>query len=108
MDGYQGWFFLHPSAVPPRWRERAVEVLFVPLLPDEVEQVFEGARAVPQILPEDEHLAELIARGISVREIAAELDLAPRTVERRVARLREKVGVASTAELRAFLSRRGF
>ncbi|MCA1708080.1 MAG: helix-turn-helix transcriptional regulator [Actinobacteria bacterium] len=108
MDGYQGWFFFHPSAVPERWRERAVEVLLVPLLPEEVEQVFDGVRAVPQISSEDERLAELVAQGISVPEIAAELDLAPRTVERRLARLREKLGVTTTAELGAFLSRRGF
>ncbi len=105
---YGGWLFLDRHAVPERWRERAVEVLLVPRLPAEAEQVLEGNRGSPEIAPEDERLASLVARGIPVPEIATELGLTPRSVERRLARLRDQLGVGSTAELVAFLSQRGF
>ena len=108
MDDYHAWFFVDPSAVPERWRDRAIAVALVPLLPNEVDQILGGDRAVPQISSEDEQLAALVARGMSVPEIAAELGFVPRTVERRLARLREELGVASTGELATYLSRRGF
>ncbi len=108
MGDRRGWVFLEPEAVPERWRSRAVEVLLVPLLPEEMDDILAQGRAVPELDPKDERLAELVASGASLPSIADELGLAPRTVERRVARLRTRFGVGSTAELAALFSARGF
>lgn len=49
--------------------------------------------------PEQLRLQELLSRGWSVVQIAAELDLSRRTAERRLVRLRELHGVDTNAEL---------
>jgi DNA-binding CsgD family transcriptional regulator len=58
--------------------------------------------------PADENLARLTARGLTVSAMAGRLNLSARSVNRRLARLRERLGVASTAELAVELARRGF
>jgi DNA-binding NarL/FixJ family response regulator len=103
-----GWLFLPPEAVPPRWRDRAVDVRLVPLLPDEADRLLTDEPLLTDVDPEDERLLMLVARGLSAPSIARELGSAVRTVERRLSRLRERFGVETTAELVALLAREGF
>lgn len=94
--------------MPAVWQERAIDVSLVPLLPAEAEQLLTDRRAEPTLVGEgDLSLARLAARGLSGTQIARDLDIAPRTVYRRLARLRNVFGVESTAELAAELARRG-
>lgn len=99
-------FLFAPDAVPEHWRSRAVPMALVPLLPSEARSILEGPQAT--IAPEDEDLLRLAARGLTGADIARELGISLRSVERRLARLRRDLGVDSTAELAAFLSKRGF
>ncbi len=105
---YAGWFFLRPDAVPPEFKERAETVLMLPLLPDEARAVLGGTGGPSLLESQDEGLARLVARGMPTNRIATELRLHPRTVQRRVARLRERFGSRSTAELATQLARSGF
>lgn len=57
--------------------------------------------------PLEEELVAFVAEGLSTKAIASHLGLTPRTVERRLARLRDRLGLSSTAELTALLARMG-
>lgn len=103
-----GWIFLEPGAVPERWAERAIPVMLVPLTPEESGQMLNAEPVDAGTLAPDADLMRLVARGLSAEVIARRLGLAARSVYRRLARLRETFGVASTAELAAELARRGF
>jgi DNA-binding CsgD family transcriptional regulator len=108
VDERAGWVLLPEAAVPERWRSRAIAMWLVPLLPDEAEQILEEGRAEPGMTPAEEAVACLVARGMTVDAIARQLRISPRSVNRRLASLRERIGVASTAELAAALASRGF
>ena len=103
-----GWLFLRSEVVPDRWRDRAQPALLVPLLRGETENLLSEGQVEPEILLRDEPLARLAARGRTAAAIARELGLSRRTVERRLAALRLRLGVDSTAELALVLSQRGF
>lgn len=103
-----GWVFLEPGSVPERWAERAIPVMLVPLTPEESAQMLNAQPVDAGALSPDTDLMRLVARGLSAEVIARRLGLAARSVYRRLARLRETFGVASTAELAAELTRRGF
>ncbi|MDQ3952041.1 MAG: hypothetical protein M3279_03590 [Actinomycetota bacterium] len=103
-----GWILVAPSELPDRWRDRAMPMFLVPLLPGEARDVLSGEPAASELHGEDLALAKLIARGIPVEDCARELHLTSRTVYRRLARLRRLVGVGTTNELVAELARRGF
>lgn len=105
-DAHEGWFFVDPSRVPDRWRERAVPVCLVPLLPEEAASILEGS--LPELSEDEEQLARLVAAGASVTEMAGHLYVSNRSVQRRLARLRRRLGVETTAQLAALLARRGF
>jgi len=109
-DGAVGgaWLFMAPDLVPQSWQHRAVPAVLVPLLPEEAERVLAEGRALSRLDPEDLALAHLVADGVPVRQIADRLHLAPRSVYRRLATLREEVGVHNMTELVAELARRGF
>jgi DNA-binding CsgD family transcriptional regulator len=107
-DPPAGWLFLSPDAVPARWRDRSVPVAMVPLLPGEARALLGGAPSVPELEPEDEPLARLLAAGKSLRTIAVELGIPLRRVERRIGRLRVQFGAKSKNELASLLARRGF
>ena len=49
--------------------------------------------------------AEMAGAGVPSKEIAARLNLSPRTVENRLQRIYEKLGISSRAELAEFLQR---
>lgn len=105
---HEGWFFLGPAHVPARWRERAVPVFLVPLLPQEARQVLDGGEPVlPQVGPEEERLLEHIARGRSVAQMAHAEGVSSRGIQHRLSKLRRRFGVVSTSELGALLARRG-
>jgi DNA-binding NarL/FixJ family response regulator len=80
----------------------------VPLLPDEVAGLLSGQPIVPGVGPEDEEVARLLARGTPLSDIAHKLGISRRTVDRRVARLREHFSARSKAELATVLASRGF
>ena len=94
--------------VPERWRDRAVPLYLVPLLPQEAEQIVAGSTLLPDVHLDEEPLLRLVARGRKTVSIARELDVPLRTIERRLARLRERFNVSSTADLTILLSRLGF
>ena len=54
---------------------------------------------VAALTPREREVAELVADGSSSREIAARLELSPRTVEMHRARAMKALGVESTAEM---------
>ncbi len=103
----EGWLFLRPEAVPDRWRDRTIPMVAVPLAPGEMAQ-FLADGAPRELGSEEEELIRLVGRGLSVRAMALELGITPRSVQYRLARLREKFGVKSTTELVAEAARRGF
>lgn len=84
-DDAMGWVLLPPERVPERWRARSRPVALVPLL-----------------------VAEMVVSGASIPQMANAVGLSPRGVQHRLARLRERLGVATTAELVARLARCGF
>ena len=106
--GFEGWLFLRSDSVPEKWHDRAISVSLVPRLAGELEGVVsgDGVEFVPE--PEDVVLYKLIARGLPAPAIARELGIATRSVHRRLARLRERLGVETTAQLAAAFARRGF
>ena len=107
-DSAVGWLFLHPSAVPDEWSDRIRPVVLVPLDENELVSLLRSGSVEKTHTAQDEELLHLIARGLSVRAISRRLGQSERTVHRRLARLRDRYGVASTPELVAELSRRGF
>lgn len=51
------------------------------------------------LTPQEEQIARLAAKGLSNREIAAQLFLSPRTVGHHLYKAYPKLGIASRAEL---------
>ena len=108
-ERFEGWLFLRGDTVPEKWRDRAVAVSLVPLTPGELEELVSPESSngfVPE--PGDVELYKLIARGLPAPEIARELGIATRSVHRRLARLRDRLEVQTTAQLAAAFARRGF
>ncbi len=103
----EGWVLLPPDQVPDVWRTRAREMSLVALLPEESRGLLAGERPLVPVDPDEEQLLRLVTRGASANSIARELGITPRTVQRRLARLRERFEVGSTAELAVVLARRG-
>ena len=102
------WILVPEDALPERWARRALPLSLVRLLPDEAEGLFETGTAAPAISPEEEDLARLVAAGMGAPEIARELHMTPRSVYRRLARLRKRVGARNGTELAAILAKKGF
>lgn len=106
-DQIPGWLILDPRHVPEAWKDRAREMAWVPLLPAEAERILNEGTADPTET-EDPQFVRLVARGASAGDLARQLSMSTRSVHRRLARLRDSLGVTSSAELAAELSRRGF
>lgn len=101
------WLFMSPQALPQAWRERARPAVFVPLLPAEIQQIL-GARPAQSTLTADElRLCQLIGQGLTVGALARDLRVSARTIERRLAALRERFGVTSSVDLALLLAARG-
>jgi DNA-binding NarL/FixJ family response regulator len=99
---------MDPAKVPKAWRDRVVPLALVPLLPEEAGAVLKEGGTLPRITGDDVRLARAIARGVSLAQIARDLGLPLRTVQRKCAQFRERFGVESTAELAAALAKEGF
>lgn len=97
-----------PEDVPEQLAARAVPMVLIPLLPDELGHTLGLAHIVPGVDPEDEPFLRLAARGRAPTVIARELNLSVRTVQRRLVRLCRRFGLESRAELAGFLAERGF
>ena len=50
-------------------------------------------------------MAALVARGLSNREVAAELYISPKTVQYHLTRIYSKLGISGRTELAVFVSR---
>lgn len=109
-SGEAAWLFFRSAEVPPRWRDRAIAFSLVPLAADEVASLVrdEPARPPHALAPTDLALAQLVARGAGRKEIAVELGVSSRTVDRRLAALRQRHGATTPAELVARLAQAGF
>ncbi len=106
MSGSEVWVFI-AGEVPSRWLDRARPGSLVALLPEEADALL-GHDDTETIDDHDRELAHLLARGLTVPAIARQLGVSPRSVDRRLASLRERLGVGSTPELALALARRGF
>ncbi len=104
----KAWLLMSPEAVPERWKSRQVPLMLVPLLPAEADEVLREGSAAAGMSAEEEAVAVRVAKGMSATEIARELHMTPRSVYRRLARLRAKLGAGNLAELAARLSAAGF
>jgi DNA-binding CsgD family transcriptional regulator len=102
------WVLLPADAVPDEWARRGRPFVLLRMLPGEARRLLGGAPARPELDAVDERLVALVAAGRSAAETGRLLGYSRRTVERRLARLRAKVGVATTAELVAHLAAAGF
>jgi len=80
----------------PLWAERARS---------EVARV-RVRRAPDELTETEQQIAELAARGRTNKEIAAELFMSPKTVEKRLASVYRKLGIHSRAELGARMAER--
>ncbi|HEX5504168.1 MAG TPA: BTAD domain-containing putative transcriptional regulator [Thermomicrobiales bacterium] len=60
--------------------------------------------AVARLSPREREIAALVARGLTNRQVAAALDLAPRTVDTHVANLLHKLGLTSRDQVAARLA----
>jgi len=103
-QGPFAWILISPADTPDDWRHRAQPMNLVPLLPEELARLSRE----PDASEGDDELLKLVARGSSTEQIARTLNLSRRTVERHLARLRERYHQPTTAALSSFLARRGF
>ncbi|MEV6338818.1 LuxR C-terminal-related transcriptional regulator [Nocardia vinacea] len=58
-------------------------------------------RGIDKLTPQEETVAEMVARGMSNREVAAELFVSTKTVQYHLTRIYSKLGIRSRAELAA-------
>lgn len=65
------------------------------------------ARPLDQLTDRERDILKLVARGLSTKEIAAQLDISPRTVDTHRANLMRKLGLKSVALLTQFALREG-
>ena len=63
--------------------------------------VSRGERGDVELTPQEEAVTALVARGLSNREVAAELFISPKTVQYHLTRIYAKLGVRSRSELAA-------
>jgi DNA-binding CsgD family transcriptional regulator len=103
-----GWVILSLDALPDAWGARAIPLALVPLTPAEVGQLLSHEPVEQRIAGADLSLIHLVARGHGTAEISRELGISARTVNRRVAVLRDEFGVSTIQELATELARRGF
>lgn len=94
----QAWVIMDRVSVPPRWADRATDVALIPLLPDESADLLNG-HPISRMDCADEELLRLIGQGLSSRSMAGRLGVSERTVDRRIARLKDVFGAASRFDL---------
>lgn len=92
------WVIVDRVSVPERWADRALDVAMIPLLADEFADLLNGD-PVSKMDGTDEELLRLIGAGLSSGAIAQRLRISERTVDRRIARLKDRFGAASRFDL---------
>ena len=102
------WVLVPEDALPERWVQRALPLALVRLLPEESEQLLDRGMASPAMSIEEEDLARLVASGMGAPDIARRLHMTPRSVYRRLARMRKRFGARNSTELAAMLAKQGF
>jgi DNA-binding NarL/FixJ family response regulator len=102
------WLLVPEDALPDRWAMRAIRLSLVRLLPEESEQLLEQGVTSPALSAEEEGLARLVALGMGAPDIAEALHMTPRSVYRRLARMRKRFGARNSTELAAMLAKQGF
>ena len=102
------WLLVPEDALPERWAARAIPLSLVRLLPEESEQLLERGVTSPAMSTEEEGLARLVASGMGAPDIAQALHMTPRSVYRRLARMRKRFGARNSTELAAMLAKQGF
>ena len=75
------------------------EQLRVPALEELMDPVRRHARSTIELTPRQREVLQLLAEGKSAKEIAAILDISPRTVETHKYKMMDDLGVKSSAEL---------
>jgi DNA-binding CsgD family transcriptional regulator len=108
QESAETWLLIESDDVPEQWSRRSMRITVIRLAPDEARRVLSNDHAAPLVGPEHEELANLVAAGLSVSEMSRQLHLTPRSIYRRLARLRSLFGVATLNELAAKLSRLGY
>lgn len=103
-----GWVLLPADDVPERWQERAIPLVMVPLLDPETGAILDGRPASSSVEDDEARLVRLLANATPIRTIARQLGIGERATQKRLATLRERFGVATTAELSALLAASGF
>ena len=101
------WVLMDASEVPEDWRDRARPLWLVPMLASEAGRLLRE-RSTEPLNQEDPEFLRQVAQGVPAPVMARRLGLSTRSVHRRLARLRNEMGLDSTAELSATLARRGF
>lgn len=79
----------------------------VPSLRKEWNRKLNSASPGPELTARQRQILKLVVRGLTGKEIAAVLRISPKTVEFHKARIIERLGVRSTAELIRYALRRG-
>ena len=91
----------------PRRLEVDVAECSIELVPGEVQDILSDKSAQPTFDAAELRLARLVARGLTTRQMAVELGVDHRTVQRQVTRLRAKLGAGTKAELAVLLAEAG-
>ena len=107
-ESSETWLLIESDDVPEQWSRRSMRITVIRLAPDEARRVLSNDHAAPLVGPDHEELAHLVASGLSVSEMSRQLHLTPRSIYRRLARLRAVFGVATLNELATKLSRLGY
>jgi DNA-binding CsgD family transcriptional regulator len=87
--------------------ERLGTVLWSARTRAELSRLGTGASAGTDLTPTENRVAELAARGLTNREVAAELFISPKTVEANLARVYRKLDIRSRAELGRLMGPKG-
>ncbi|WP_324651692.1 helix-turn-helix transcriptional regulator [Georgenia sp. H159] len=80
-----------------RWAERAAQELRAS--GERARRRDPAPSAAPSLTPTESQVADLVARGLATREVAAQLYVSPRTVDFHLRNIFAKLGVTSRAEL---------
>ncbi|MBW3663125.1 MAG: LuxR C-terminal-related transcriptional regulator [Actinobacteria bacterium] len=105
---WAGWVLLARDTVPHRWRGRSTPVSLVAITPDEAAAFSDDRVVHPSLSPEDELVLSLLLAGETITAIARQLRISPRSVQRRLVRLRNAFNAASNADLVVAAARAGF
>ena len=103
-----GWFFVHAQALPEAWKSRAVPVYLLPMMPSEALEVLLSRGSGPALDDVERRIAALVARGANTGEIAKQVQISARSVQRHIARLKKRTGATTRVDLVHKLSSRGF